>query len=49
MRSSLARRLGLDVAGLVPAEQRVEDVVQMLLDAIQEFKQELTAERLFGW
>lgn len=49
VRSSLARRLGLDVAGLVPAERRVEGVVEMLLDATQEFGQELTAERLFGW
>lgn len=49
VRSSLARRLGLDVAGLVPVERRVEGVVEMLLDATQEFKQELTAERLFGW
>ncbi|MET4075595.1 Fic family protein [Hymenobacter sp. UYCo722] len=49
VRSSLARRLGLDVAGLVPAERRVEGVVEMLLDATQEFRQALTAERLFGW
>jgi len=49
VRSSLARRLGLDVAGLVPAERRVEGVVEMLLDATQQFGQELTAERLLGW
>ena len=49
VRSSLARRLGLDVGGLVPAERRVEGVVDMLLDATQKFGQELTAERLFGW
>lgn len=49
VRSSLARRLGLDVAGLVPTERRVDGVVEMLLDATQEFNQPLTAERLFGW
>lgn len=49
VRSSLARRLGLDVAGLVPAERRVDGVVEMLLDATQEFKRELTAERLLSW
>ena len=49
VRSSLARRLGLAVAGLVPTERRVEGVVEMLLDATQGFEQPLTAERLFGW
>jgi len=49
VRSSLARRLGLDVAGLVPAERRVEGVVEMLLDATQGFKDGLTEERLFAW
>ena len=49
VRSSLARRLGLDVGGLVPAERRVDGVVEMLLDATQQFNQELTAERLQGW
>lgn len=49
VRSSLARRLGLPVAGLVPAERRVEGVVEVLLDATQGFAQPLTDERLFGW
>lgn len=49
VRSSLARRLGIDVAGLVPAERRVEGAVDMLLDATQGFAQPLTAERLCGW
>ncbi|WP_317164948.1 Fic family protein [Hymenobacter ginkgonis] len=49
VRSSLARRLGIDVAGLVPAERRVEGVVDMLLDATQGFAQPLTAERLGAW
>jgi Fic family protein len=49
VRSSLARRLGMDVAGLVPAERRVEGVVDMLLDATQGFAEPLTAERLCSW
>ena len=49
VRSSLARRLGLDMGGLVPAERRVEGVVEMLLDATQEFGLPLTAERVYGW
>jgi Fic family protein len=49
VRSSLARRLGIPVAGLVPAERRVEGVVEMLLDATQSFAQPVTAERLCSW
>ena len=49
VRSSIARRLGMDVAGLVPADRNVEGVVEMLLDATQNYQIELTAERLFGW
>jgi hypothetical protein len=47
--SSLARRLGTPVAGLVPAERRVEGVVEMLLDATQCFAQPVTADRLYSW
>jgi Fic family protein len=49
VRSSLARRLGIPVAGMVPAERRVEGVVDMLLDATQGFANPLTAERLGSW
>jgi Fic family protein len=49
VRSSLARRLGIPVAGLVPAERRVDGVVEMLLDATQGFAQPVTAERLGSW
>jgi len=49
VRSSIARRLGLDAGGLVPASRDVEGVVEMMLDATQHHDQELTAERLFGW
>lgn len=49
VRSSIARRLGLDIGGLGPASRDVEGVVEMLLDATQNFAAPLTAERLFGW
>ena len=49
VRSSIARRLGMDVGGLVPADRDVEGVVEMLLDATISYTQPLTAERLFGW
>lgn len=49
VRSSIARRLGIDVGGYVPAGRDVEGVVEMMLDATQHFESPLTAERLFGW
>jgi Fic family protein len=49
VRSSIARRLGLDVGGLTKASRNVEGVVEMMLDATQNFDLELTEERLFGW
>jgi Fic family protein len=49
VRSSIARRLGLDIAGLIPADRNVEGVVEMMLDAIQHFDKPLTQDRLFGW
>jgi Fic family protein len=49
VRSSIARRLGMDVTGLVPAERNVEGVVEMMLDATQNYNKPLTQERLFGW
>jgi len=50
VRSSLARRLGLEVGGLkVHKDRYVDGVVEMMLDATQEFKEPLTKERLFDW
>lgn len=49
VRSSIARRLGMDVGGLVPADRDVEGVVEMLLDATSNYAMPLTAERLFDW
>ncbi len=49
VRSSIARRLGLDVAGLPTPGRDVEGVVEMMLDATHHFDAPLTSERLFGW
>lgn len=49
VRSSIARRLGLPDAGLVPTSRYVEGVVEMLLDATQNCDKPLSDERLFGW
>jgi len=49
VRSSIARRLGLDVAGLPEPGLEVEGVVEMTLDATQNFEAPLTDDRLFGW
>lgn len=49
VRSSIARRLGIHTAGLVPSSRHIEGVVEMMLDATQRYSLPLTDERLFGW
>lgn len=49
VRSSIARRLGMDIVGLIPASRNVEGIVEMMLDAIQRFNQPLTKARLCDW
>jgi Fic family protein len=49
VRSSLARRLGVDIGALTPAERNVEGIVEMMLDATGKYGAPLTSERLFGW
>lgn len=49
VRSSLARRLGVDIGGLTLAERNVEGVVEMILDATQRYAEPLTRSRLFAW
>jgi Fic family protein len=49
VRSSIARRLGMETAGTTPAEREVEGVVEMMLDATQNFSKPLSEERLFAW
>ncbi|MEO8085295.1 MAG: Fic family protein [Bacteroidota bacterium] len=49
VRSSIARRLGMNIVGLVPSDRHVEGVVEVMLDATQQFMNPLTEDRLFGW
>jgi Fic family protein len=49
VRSSIARRLGIDIGGLTPADRDVEGVVEMMLNATQRYDRPLTARRLFDW
>jgi len=49
VRSSIARRLGIDIAGVTTADRNVEGVVEMMLDATQHYDEPLTAQRLFDW
>ena len=49
VRSSVARRLGLDIAGLTPSDRNVDGIVEMMLDATGNYDEPLTDDRLFGW
>ena len=49
VRSSIARRLGLDISGLVYSERNVDGIVDLLLDATRDYDKELNKERIFSW
>lgn len=49
VRSSIARNLGLNIAGLIKTERNIDGLVEMMLDATQKYNLPLTTERLFGW
>ena len=49
VRSSIARRLGVDIGALVPVDRHVDGVVDMVLDATSRSNDPLTRDRLFGW
>ena len=49
VRSSIARHLGINTAGLVPSSRHIEGVVEMMLDATQRYQMPLTQKRLLGW
>lgn len=49
VRSSIARRLGLDVSGLVYSERNVDGIVDLMLDATRNFDKTLNKDRLFSW
>lgn len=47
--ASIARRLGMEIAGSVESDRNVDGTVEMMLDATQNFFELLTSERLFDW
>ncbi len=49
VRSSIARRLGVDIGALAPVDRHVEGVVAMVLDAMANYHAPVTRDRLFGW
>lgn len=49
VRSSIARRLGIDIDDPVPVDRNVEGIAEITVDAVQNADAELTVERLFGW
>jgi Fic family protein len=49
VRSSIARKLGMEIAGSVDSDRNVDGVVEMMLDATQNCFEPLTADRLFDW
>ena len=49
VRSSIGRRLGMDIAGLSHVDRSVEGIVELTLDATEHYVQPLTQERLFAW
>lgn len=49
VRSSVARHLGMNVAGLIPSERNVDGIVEMMLDATRHYDKSLTEDRLFSW
>ncbi len=49
VRSSIARRLGMDIGGLPSSDRNVEGIVEMMLDATRKYQKPLTRDRLFGW
>lgn len=49
VRSSVARHLGIEIEGLPEADRYVDGVVQVMIDATQNFMTPLTEERLFNW
>ncbi len=49
VRSSIARKLGIELAGAIESERHIDGIVEMMLDATQRYETPLSKERLFGW
>lgn len=49
VRSSIAKKLGIEMAAMVNATREVEGIVEMMMDVTRQFEKPLTTDRLFGW
>jgi Fic family protein len=49
VRSSIARKLGINIGGLVPTNRNIDGIVEMMIDATHSYQKPLTNKRLFGW
>jgi|GEM_PF-2220979 len=49
VRSSIARRMGIDIGALAPVDRQIDGVVEMVLDATANCHATVTPDRLFGW
>jgi len=49
VRSSVARKLGIELAGAIESERHIDGIVEMMLDATQRYDSPITKDRLFGW
>jgi Fic family protein len=49
VRSSIARRLGMDIAGLIPSDRNIDGLIEMMMDATKNYTESLTKERLCNW
>ncbi len=49
VRSSIARHLRMDIQGLIPSDRNTDGVVEMMLDATQNYREPIDPDRLFGW
>jgi Fic family protein len=49
VRSSIARKLGINIGGLMPTNRNIDGIVEMMIDATHSYQKPLTNKRLFGW
>jgi len=49
VRSSIAKRLGIEISGLTNSDRHIDGVVDMMLDATGKYNKKLSQDRLFGW
>lgn len=49
VRSSIAKKLGMDIGAIAKVDRNVEGIVEIMLDATRNYAAPITKERLFGW